>query len=202
LADAKARDVTMGRRRSEALNPHVGHARCAMRRLLPVLVPLLAFVGCGGGGAGSSVSSSAGPSSVSVGTYVGAANATLSLPQGSRPVFGSIRFVVSPDQTVSGGDAGQPHGGVGTLDGNVFVIIEPGSIVNRPGLSCAGSITFAGTIAGASISGTVSSSGLTCNGVSISVDGTFTATLQAQVMQGRVAGDGLIQELRDTLGSP
>ena len=165
-----------------------------MKRLLAILIPLLAFVGCGGGGG----SSSSGPSSV--GRYVGTADSALTFPQGPVRVRGSIQFVVSVDNTVSVGDPGQPPVGTGTLSGNTFTIVASGSFLNSPGVTCVGSVVFNGAISGATMSGTISSDALTCNGVRLSVTGTFTATLQAEVRVG-ITGGGVIETLRNAVRS-
>ncbi len=50
------------------------------------------------------------------------------------------------------------------------------------------------------MSGTIASTGLTCNGVRFTVTGTFTATLQAEVPVHR-AGGGIIKALSDAVRS-
>ena len=127
-------------------------------RILLYVGILSLATGCGGHG-----SKSTGPSSV--GTYIGTANTRLTSPQGSTPVLGSIQFVVAPDNTVSVGNPGQPPFGQGTLNGNTFTAVAPGSIANSPGISCGGTIAFNGTISGPSMNGTVSSNRFVCNGV-------------------------------------
>lgn len=57
---------------------------------------------------------------------------------------------------------------------------------------------FNGTITGTTMSGTISGSGLRCNGVPVSLTGTFTATLQAEMPTQR-AGHGVTQALRDAI---
>jgi hypothetical protein len=50
------------------------------------------------------------------------------------------------------------------------------------------------------MSGTISSSGLRCNNVAVSVTGTFTATIRTEVLRGRTGG-GAIEALRNALRS-
>lgn len=157
-------------------------------------VTLLIIASCGKGGGGGST----GPSFV--GTYLGTASTTLTAPGQSIPVRGSIQFVVSPDNTVSVSDPGQPPHGSGTLHGNTFVATSPGSSLNSQGVSCSGSIDYNGTISGTTMNGTISSRGLTCNGVPFDVSGTFTATLRAEV-PAHSTGGGVIQTLRDAVRS-
>jgi hypothetical protein len=158
-----------------------------------LVVALLVLASCGGGGG------STGPSNFA-GTYVGTANITLTSPGGSQQVTGSIQFDIAPDGTVTVSDPGQPPYGTGALSGNTFVVTAPGSSLNSPGVSCTGTITFEGTVGGAMMNGTISSSGLRCNNVPFTLTGTFTATLQTQVPT-RPTGGGVIQWLKDAVGS-
>jgi hypothetical protein len=152
----------------------------------------IVLVGCSGGGGHGGTSPS------HVGTYLGTANTTLTGPTGTVPVNGSIQFVVAPDNTVSVSDPGRPPFGSGTLSGDTFVTSAPGSTLNSPGVSCTGSVAFDGTIAGVTMSGTVSSGGLKCNGVPFTVAGTFTATLQAEVPR-RPAVGGVMEMMRNAI---
>src|SRR5436190_18091479 len=97
---------------------------------------LLLIAACGHGGGGGSTHPSL------VGTYLGTENTSVSSPGGSAPINGSIQFVVAADNTVSVGDPGQPPFGQGTLNGNTFSAVAPGSVANSPGISCGGSIVF------------------------------------------------------------
>lgn len=168
-------------------------ARTTTRYYLGMLVTLLIIAGCGGGGDGGGT----GPSLV--GTYIGTATLTARGPGGTATETGAIQFVVSADGTVSVGDPGQPPFGTGTLSGTDFVINIPASILNEPGgLTCTGTIIFNGTISVPTMSGTVSSSGLRCNGQAVELSGTFTATLRAEVPTGTTSR-GITQVLRNAV---
>ena len=161
---------------------------------LGFVVTLLIIAGCGHGGGGSTHPSL-------VGTYLGTANTTLSSSRVLAPVNGSIQFVVAADNSVSVGDPGQPPFGQGTLNGNTFTAVAPGSIANSPGISCGGTIVFDGTITGTNMNGTASSNGFACNGVPFTVSGTFTATLQAERPTTFSGRGGIGQTLRDAVRS-
>lgn len=164
-----------------------------MRRLFYFIVPMLLLAGCGGGSDGG------GPSFV--GTYIGTGEFTLS---GAGQTISQdnlgIQFDISPDGVVRVSDPGQPPYAEGPLTGNTFIIIAAGSVLNTPGVSCTGTFTFNGTISGNTMTGTVSSNNLTCNGIPFTVTGSFTATLQPQG-QARIGvpGTGLLQILKDAI---
>jgi hypothetical protein len=157
------------------------------------VMTVVLLAGCGGHGGGATQPSF-------VGTYVGTSDLTVSHPPISVSEHGAaIQFVVSPDNTVSVGDPGKPPFGTGTLSGNTFVATAPASVGNGPGVTCSsGSINFNGTISGTTINGTISSSGVICNGLSFDITGTFTATLRAEI-PARGVGAGITQTLIQTL---
>src|SRR5262245_5235211 len=165
-------------------------------RLVGLAVALWAASGCSGSHGGSS---STGPSAA--GRYVGTAKTVLKGPGVSMPVNGGVQFDVAADNKVTVSDPGQAPYGSGTLNGNPFTVVAPGSSLNSPGVSCGGSVTFSGTISGPNMSGDISSSGLVCNSAPISLTGTFTATLQAELPTSSTGG-GFGQRLHDVLRTP
>src|SRR5262249_35022037 len=165
-------------------------------RLVGLAVALWAASGCSGSHGGSS---STGPSLA--GRYVGTAKTVLKGPGASSPPNGGVEFDAAAGHKVPGRHPGQAPYGSGTLNGNSFTVVAPGSSLNGSGVTCGGSVTFSGTISGPNMSGDISSSGLVCNGVPLSVTGTFTATLQAELPKGSTGG-GFGQRLRDALRTP
>ncbi|HSE95543.1 MAG TPA: hypothetical protein VLD61_06595 [Methylomirabilota bacterium] len=154
---------------------------------------LLVIANCNGGGGGGGSTGATGLE----GTYRGMGNVTVSGPGISIPVSGTVEFVVS-DSTVTWTDGGTIASG--TLDGNTFSISVPGSEFNSAGVSCTGSVIVNGTIDGPTMSGNFTNGGLRCNNVPVSVTGTFTATIQTQVLRGRPGG-GMLEALRNALRS-
>jgi len=162
-------------------------------RLLGLGVALWAASGCSG-----SHSSSQSSSPSLTGRYVGTAKTVLTGRGSSTPVNGGIQFDVAADKKVTVSDPGQPPYGSGTLNGNSFAVAAPGSSLNGQGVSCGGAVNFTGTISGTSMSGDIASSGLVCNGVPLSLTGTFTATLQAELPSGST-GSGFGHRLGETI---
>lgn len=159
-----------------------------MRRSV-LLVLAMMVIGCGGGGG----SSSTGSEQVAAGTYRGTVNLTVSGGGASASRSGPVVIVVSPDHNVTIGSFPQSA----PLNGNTFSLTSPASTLNGPGLNCPqGTVTNDGTISGPTINGTVSSNGVVCNGLPISITGTFTATLQTQVPVG-----GSTVDVTDTMRS-
>jgi hypothetical protein len=150
-----------------------------MRRLI-LLVLALMVIGCGGGS-----SSSTSSEQVSAGTYRGTVNLVVSRGGASTNNSGPIVITVSPDHTVTIGSFPQSA----PLNGNTFSLVVPASTLNAPGLTCPqGTMTNDGTFFGTTVTGTVSSNGIQCNGLPLSVTGNFTAAL-AQVPVGGSSGD-------------
>lgn len=138
---------------------------------------------CGGG----SSSGGAGGSESFAGTYNGIATATLSAPGLPPDTFsGSIQVVIDAQGNVtSDPDTFAP--GTGKLDGNMFTVTVPGSSFNRDGVSCTGAILIDGTISGDTINGTLKGSGFACNGIPISMTGTYSAARAAPGVQERTS---------------
>ena len=66
-------------------------------------------------------------------------------------------------------------GSSGTLSGNSFSISNSASqFLNDASLSCIGTITQTGTVEPGRVTGTFNSSGLSCNGIAFTLQGTFT----------------------------
>ncbi len=139
---------------------------------------VFALAACGGGSGGSSSSGGGGVGSFA-GSYLGTANVTVAGGGGSERVVGSIEFIIRPDGTVVS-DPGTDFSGNGSVQGDRFVLNIAASSFNEPGVSCLGSFRIEGTISGNRITGTIRGSSISCNGVSFTVTGSFTATRTAQ----------------------
>lgn len=161
-----------------------------------VFISLVAMIvsACGGGSSGG-----AGGAHLA-GTYNGLATVTLSAPGvPSETDTGTIQIVVDAEGNVTT-DPGTSFAGTGTLDGNKFTTTVPARFLNEPGLTCTGAIIINGTISGDTMTGTFSSSGLTCNGIAIQLTGTFEANraaASAGVLQR--TGPAVLENLRDTV---
>ena len=161
-----------------------------MRRLLLTLLALIC-VACNSGGGSSSTSSS----SVAAGTYRGTANLTVSGGGASASQSAPVSLVVNPDQTVTIGS----FPGSAPISGNAFVHTVPASTLNGSGLTCPqGNLLIDGKFAGGAVSGGVSSTGVVCNGLGVTLSGDYAATLQTQALRGGYSAD-LREELRRAL---
>lgn len=181
-----------------------------------LLATFLLLGACGGGsssGGGDSEgvtesasdaggSSDAGGTSGSgiAGTYVGPATVTASGGGLSETATDTVQITISKDNTIAFGEPGQPPVGTAVVksDGESFSINVPGSYFNEPGFQCDGKLSVAGTAKGDTVTGSISSSGLTCNGIPITITGNFNLEKVAAGSQSRVSG-GLMQSLRSTV---
>lgn len=84
-------------------------------------------------------------------------------------------MVINQDGTVVF-DPGSGFEGTGTISGNTVTGGYPGSLLNRPGLNCTGSINVIATGAGTSFTGDIGPSTIVCNGVPFIIEGTFTVS--------------------------
>lgn len=156
----------------------------------------LVLAACGGSG-----SSSSGGGGSFAGSYSGTATITITGGGASSTVTGAFVIVINPDGSVVT-DPGTDFSGFGTLTGSTVIVNISASTFNEPGLSCLGSFRFEGTIAGNRITGTISGSSITCNGIPFTVTGSFNvvrvgssrAVLDGRVMSG--IGSALRQRSR------
>ncbi len=160
---------------------------------MAVVMVALAMAACGGG------SSSSGGGIHFAGDYNGIATITLSAP-GLPPetLSGPIRIVVDRRGNVTS-DPGTSAPGAGKLNGNSFTATVPGERFNEPGFTCNGSILIKGTLSGDSVTGTISENALTCNGIPIQVNGTYSATRAVAGAVSRApAGRPAMETLRES----
>lgn len=150
------------------------------------------LVACGGGSSGG------GGNNIIPGTYQGTGDITISGNGQSITFSGSLEFTITEDNRITFGDPGQPAIGTGSIDGNQFTVNVPASFANEPGLTCVGTLVVTGTIDGATITGSITSSGVNCNGVPITMTGTFSATLVARA-SATIDGTGIAGSLRSAL---
>jgi len=138
--------------------------------ILVCVVLVVAISACGGDGGTSS-----GGGTSFVGTYTGPGTVIATAP-GVAPISDSetITVVVNADNTVIISASTDQF--LGTISGNTFTVSIPASDLNKPGLVCTGVFSAVGTGSGITFTGTFSGS-VVCNGVPVSVSGTFTATL-------------------------
>ena len=101
---------------------------------------------------------------------------------------GSMVIVIQPDGKVIR-DPGTDNS-VGLLTGNSFSIINRGSAINSPGVSCSGSINQNGTVQGTQITGSLSSTNLRCNGIPLSITGSFNLQKAPTPAAGAILGHG------------
>lgn len=130
---------------------------------------MLTLSACGGG------SSDGGGGGNFAGTYVGSADITVSAGGMSQTFSGAQQLVVAGDDTVSVGLPDNPPVATGQLNGDEFTVNAPAALLNRPGLSCTGTVIITGTIQGDTAAGSVSSSQAACNGVPVTVAGSHSA---------------------------
>jgi hypothetical protein len=78
-----------------------------------------------------------------------------------------------------------PPGRPAQVVGNSFTLPVAASVLNGQGLTCPqGTINLDGTFAGTTVSGTLSSTGVVCNGVPVTITGNYTATRQSALVPG------------------
>ncbi|MDH3380927.1 MAG: hypothetical protein OEQ39_28775 [Gammaproteobacteria bacterium] len=158
-----------------------------MKKLALIIIPLFS-IGCGGGG------SSSGGGTAATGTYGGTATITMSVPGvASETATGAMGIEVRADGTVALIPAMTGFSGSAGLNGNSFTIDVPASQMNEPGLMCQGTIRFAGTIAGNTITGRVAGLNFRCNGVPFTLTGTYTLqrTGPARALSGSTLGNSI-----------
>lgn len=178
-----------------------------------LLATFLLLGACGGGsssgggeseGATESASDAGGTSDTGgtsgsgiAGTYVGPATATVSGGGLSETVTDTVQITISKDNTIAFGEPGQPPVATAVVnsDGDSFSISVPASYFNESGLECGGKLSVTGTVKGNAITGSISSSGVTCNGIPITITGSFNLEKVAAGSQSRASG-GLMQSLR------
>ena len=159
-------------------------------RFLMATTFVVAVTGCGGGGGGSS----SGGGTAAAGTYVGPGTFTLSAPGvATQSGTGNIGIQVNADGTVALIPEVTGASGSAVLNGNNFTIDIPASLLNEPGLTCTGTIRFAGTIAGNTINGNNAGLNLRCNGRPFTLTGTFTLqrTGSARALFGSTLGESI-----------
>lgn len=161
-----------------------------MRRLLILAFTGLLLMSCGGGS-----SSSTSSSQVPVGTYRGTLNLTVSGGGVSVSDSGPIVIVVAADHTVTVGS----FPGSAPLNGNTFTLSTPASSLNGPGLTCSGTLIFTGTFVNTTVTGNPSSKGLVCNGLSATLTGNYSGTLQAEIPRGTDADTDVTATIRRAL---
>lgn len=139
-----------------------------------LLALTLVLAGCGGGGSSSGGGTAAGVGVA--GTYGGQGTITLSGGGVSVTQPGSVTITISPTGSVMV-DTGDPSTGSGSLAGDSFTANQPlAPIGTSIGLSCTGDVLWNGTVSGNTITGTISSSGASCNGLAMDISGSFSAT--------------------------
>lgn len=166
-----------------------------MTRLLTfisVFVFALVLNACGGG------SSDGGAGGSFAGTYNGVTTLTVSGAGVSETTSGTIQIVIDGQGNVTVVDPETDTSVTGTLDGNQFTVAIPGPFLNEPGFTCSGTINVSGTVSGDTITGMISSSGLTCNGVPIQATGPFEAA-RAPARAARPVGVTMMKSLQNAL---
>lgn len=109
------------------------------------------------------------------GTYVGMATVTASGGGLSETRSAPVQITISENNSVAFGKPDEPPIGTTTLntDGDAFGISVPASFFNRPAIECAGILSASGSVNGSTITGTIASAGVTCNGIPGTVNGSF-----------------------------
>ena len=172
---------------------------CIIKFLLLLMVTAfaVAITGCGGGG---SSSGGGGGAAGVAGTFSGTGTVRVSSPSGSGMTISvpySTVIEIDPNGNVTV-DPDTPYPMNGKLSGNSFAINMPASSLNDAELSCTGSITIHGTCTPNAVNGTISSSGVVCNGVPMAVTGDYTAT-RVPAGSRAVSPDGLGQSITESL---
>ena len=142
-----------------------------------VVAALLLLNGCG-----SSHHDSTGPTTQSLGQTPGTYRGTQTLRASgggatSAPQSGPIVIALGADGTVQVGQYPATH-----LQGTAFSTSAPYTALNQvnPSLGCtAGTLTANGVFAGTSVSGNIFTTGFVCQGLAVSVAGSYTANLAA-----------------------
>lgn len=130
------------------------------------------------GGMSTGGGAPAGGGSSVAGTYVGPGTIAGSAGGETQTISGAIQVVISQDNSVAFGAAGEAPVGTTTLNasGDGFTVNVPGSFLNDDEIACSGTLVIAATISGNTITGTVTNSDLVCNGLPVTgVTGNFTA---------------------------
>ena len=139
--------------------------------VLVTIIFVVALSACGGGGSDSG----GGGDASFVGTYRGPLTLIIT-PPGVAPISvpGVMTVVINPDGTVVV-DPGTPTEFSGIISGNTFTASLPAPLLNEPGFNCTGTVNVTGTGAGNMFTGTFSGS-VVCNGVPMTISGTFTVS--------------------------
>lgn len=155
-----------------------------------LLSTILLLTACGGGSSsgggesdgetasetGETSNTSTTPVSDIAGTYVGTATVTASGGGLSETGSAPVQITISENNSVAFGKPGEPPIGTTTLNtsGDAFEISVPASFFNRSGIECTGTLSASGTVNGGAITGAIASSGVTCNGIPGTVNGSFS----------------------------
>ena len=159
------------------------------------------FSGCGGGGSSSGGGANIPPApAFSVGRYGGTQTLTLSFP--SRPD-------IAPDTQAVGFVAEVSSNSIRILDadltnstssldaaGNFGIPGAELTLTLDDGTLCMGRLAFNGRVTGTSLTGNIVGS-INCAGVTLSIDGSFIATLGAPA--GKFSGSGLLETVLEYL---
>lgn len=134
------------------------------------------------------------------GTYLGTGTVKASGGGFSETVTGPIQITISSDNKVAFGEPGVPPVGTTTLNtgGGGFSMSVPASFFNQSGIECTGGLKVAGSVNDGSITGDITGSGVTCNGIPFSITGSFKADKTQAGSQSR-ASAGLVQVLRSII---
>lgn len=156
-----------------------------------LLSVMLLLAGCGGGSSsgggeadGETASETGETSTTSTttvsdvaGTYMGTATATATGGGLSETGSAPVQITISENNSVAFGKPGEPPIDTTTLNsnGDAFEISVPASsLFDRPGIECTGTLSASGVVNGGTITGDISSSGVTCNGIPGTVNGSFS----------------------------
>ena len=172
-----------------------------------ILLATIFMTACGGDGGSSSGGGATAGGTIYTGTYVGPGKLTMSGGGGSATEPFVITVVIRGDgSVVLDPQTAQP--GSGKVEGNTLSGSYSAEIANSPGISCSGRIDITGTIRNTGgrgsesrvIDGRVGPSKLTCNNVSLSATGSFTATRSGSLKQGvDPIGTGLVRGAKRAL---
>ena len=153
-----------------------------MKYSLHALTLLVSFALTACGGGGSSDSGGGSDPAALAGNYSSISTINISAAGSKDTVVGAQTFEVESSGTIRYVENGTVYGGA-KLSGNAFRINIRGNVLNTSGLSCGGSIVYSGAISGSSISGKVSSSALQCNGVPVTLTGSFKGSKTARALK-------------------
>lgn len=162
-----------------------------------ILFFTLALTACGGG---SSSSGGGGTPASYAGTYNGFATVTLSAPGLSpQTSTGTIQIVIDAEGNVTS-DPNTEFSGTGTLSGDTFTVAVPAAAFNQPGMTCTGAVMINGTVSGETIRGTITTNGLTCNGMPFQINGTYEAMrVPAAAKAAHPTGVSVMESLRGAI---